>query len=310
MNKKLENYITVKEVNSISDELRFQREYYNFKCEDKKDELKISYSLKENNGKVLGDEIALLIEDITGNEIERDKKTNIPKNLSESVFKNIEKPKISNNKYKRLDNKEVRGLNTYYLIMYYMFKLYGFLEDYDIFELLNKYGIEPKTDEMKEQAEILKTKCNEKYKNKRPFDLGYYNIVFRREDVIDFCREYEETKYKLLGQDNIERYRKCYNNSLKLSKIRNIIIDEYIKLNDIERKTKSLDIGKPTNFIDELLKGDANIMTNDTMMKILEDLKLTNTDLYYLLDKEVRRVKNEKLIKKNENGRIRYFRKI
>lgn len=285
MRKKVEDYITVKKVNTISEELIFQREYYNFKCEDEEDTLEIKNYYDDRTGLALGEEIALLIENKNEIVIERNKDTNVPKKLSKEVFKQIEEPKIVKDKYNQKRN-EVKTLNNYYSIMYYMFKLYGFLDDYEIFQLLNKYNIKPKNEKMKKQVEKLKEICNEEYQEKKPFRLGYYNIVFNKEYVINFCNEYNAEKYLLLGQDNIEKYENGGNPSLKLDKIRNIIKEKYSLLNDIERKTKSLDLHKPTSFLDEILNDKIDLITYDTMMNILEDLELVNTDLYYFLNKE------------------------
>ena len=285
MRKKVEDYITVKKVNTISEELIFQREYYNFKCEDEEDTLEIKNYYDDRTGLALGEEIALLIENKNEIVIERNKDTNVPKKLSKEVFKQIEEPKIVKDKYNQKRN-EVKTLNNYYSIMYYMFKLYGFLDDYEIFQLLNKYNIKPKNEKMEKQVEKLKEICNEEYQEKKPFRLGYYNIVFNKEYVINFCNEYNAEKYLLLGQDNIEKYENGGNPSLKLDKIRNIIKEKYSLLNDIERKTKSLDLHKPTSFLDEILNDKIDLITYDTMMNILEDLELVNTDLYYFLNKE------------------------
>lgn len=75
------------------------------------------------------------------------------------------------------------------------------------------------------------------------------------------------------------------NRFLNFSKIRKKLKEEYNKLNIIERKTKSLDLHKPTNFLDDLLNDKIEYITLETLLYILEDLHLEKTDIYFFAKK-------------------------
>ena len=132
------------------------------------------------------------------------------------------------------------------------------------------------------------------YTNSRkiPFEFGRKCfIIADNKYVKDFCNNYNEDQYQLFGFKNFsvykqynERFRHCF---IYAHKIINYIKKEYKKLSLLERKTKSLDLHKPSSFIDDLLNNNVERITLETLINILEDLDLTKTDIYFFAEKRL-----------------------
>lgn len=282
---KFEKKIARSNINNISNigqELKFQREFYNFLNPSQKLVLK---SENEETSYNLGKEIAKFIEKLTGEKIQVNNK-NVPTGLSYDVLNNIEKNNIIDNN----GHKPVYSLDIYYDKIFYMFKLYGFIkEDYDIFSLLNIYGICPTASKRDSINEII-DKCNKNYSEtlkNSSFNIATGGIFAFPEDIryliendSNFTFLYNNEDYNFL----LEHIDKPFA-VIKFKDFRKIVISKFSKLSNIERKCLSLFLGQNTSFIDDILHYKTNVITLYTLEKILNYLELKHTDLYYLMKK-------------------------
>ena len=284
------------EILYIGDELLFQREYYN---SIHKEEFELTDSITNLDYRNICEELGHIL---------YEKGIITKEELSPDVIKKIEESNYTVYKDRAKSNAVIEP-SVHYFHIFYMFRLYGFLDDYDIFTLLKKYKILEGLEYLKYDGEFTVIpkkkekllKIIEKYKNeckyeyytssrKKVFDFNNKCFIVAKSYYIkEFCNIYNEENYQLfvarsidLYQERSDRWRDYF---VGLTKFINHIKKEYKKLSLLERKTKSLDLHKPSTFIDDLLNNDIEIITLETLIYILEDLNLTKTDIYFFANK-------------------------
>ena len=284
----------------ISDELVFQRKYYNSKNPNKK------ITLDRNHGNYNNDLCEMVgkqYTELTGEPLERTK-SNYPKGFSFEVLDNIEKNNLVKDRYNQ-KKKEVQTLDNYYLIMFCMFKVYGFLDDYDIFMLLKKYGIRPKNEIMKKKVYKIKEKCIKNYKNN-----PYFNYINLEETsitidkiIIDKLGFRDKRKVEFLGEYYFKEriHRKI---TINYKRCKDSILNRLEALSKEERQCFSLAIGKESDFIDDLINKKVEGITYKTLLRTLEHLGLKKSDLYYIIRLEIYLKENENMKIKNNEQRI------
>lgn len=291
MNKKFNS--KVKEINNIGDELRFQREYYNFKNPSKK--LIPRIATRNTESEFLGD----VLRNFLDNNFEYMK---IPKKTDrenygeygtgEDILYAIEHNKLKSNREKK---NEKYNPNAYYLRMYSLFKIYGFLDDFEIICLLNKYNIKPRFEKTK--IEIQKIIDNYKEVTK----------LFRLKDMFDFkqeCTIYIQSHklYDLFKKDStkdkplleyINDDKDKIKRNMKFTKAKQMIIEKLKKYSVLDRMCMSLDIGRDSTFLESVINEDINSFTLETLYKLTEILGLRNTDLGFITYQISAKVEND-----------------
>lgn len=161
----------LEKIESIGNELRFQRDYYNFKNPNNKLIIRADTSKRSL---FLG---TVLQEFLTNNfeYMNFQKQTNRENygeyGTGEDILYAIEHGKLKTPRQKR---NEIYNPNAYYLRMYSLFKIYGFLDDYNIVMLLHKYQITPRFEKTKNELMKIKENCKREYEN-NPFKR-FFNI--------------------------------------------------------------------------------------------------------------------------------------
>lgn len=279
-----------REIKTISDELVFQRDYYDEKYPDTKFTFDKNY---RNFDTDLCERVGAKYTELTGIKLARTK-TDYPKGFSFEVLYNIEQNNLVKDKKGLYEenhpHNKVQTLDNYYLIMFCMFKVYGFLDDYDTFKILEKYDIKPKNEIMFKKVEKLREKCLDDYQthnSKSPISLIDENSL-----STIYYKHYNFLNY------NIQKIPKTYTrnflninipidqNNLKtiFNEIKEIMFDKFKSLSYLERKCTSLDLGKETCFIDDLLNNRIEFITIENMLNILKYLDLGNSDIYYIIE--------------------------
>ena len=305
--KNLDEELKSIKIQYIGDELRFQRLYYN--CTHDK-QIELGDCNAKGNYRVLGVEVA---EYMYKNKIVRKENNN---GISDKVLKTIE-----GNNYIIYDdtcknnNSSVQDPSTHYFEIYCMFKIYGYLDDYDIFKLFEKYnvlgeiellrkdnGLLPaKKEVLLKKIEKYKKSCNLEYKEndeKIPIDLLNPQIIINPYKMLEFLQEILKCKNILSNKKIFENMLSHSNHSpnmIYFKSFRNIMLEKFNCLSDFQRKCVSLDIGKPTNFIEDVLNSNEIYVTLETILKILEYLNLKDSDMYYLISNKAR---NEPILNK------------
>ncbi|MBQ8234887.1 MAG: helix-turn-helix transcriptional regulator [Bacilli bacterium] len=276
--EKIINNRNLNNISNIGEELHFQRELYNHLNSTKKFVIK---SENENTSFNLGKELAKCIENLTGKEIPVNDK-GMPVGFSDEVLNNIEKNNINNGR------KPVYSLDIYYDKIYYMFKLYGFIkEDYDIINLLNKYGIKPSNDNKQNQMNEIIKDCNSKYTNNIAFNLQSCSI-FALSNDINYLLEndsiytflYDKEKYKLLLTITDKPF-----TVIQFEELKKIMKSKFATLSNIEKKCLSLYMEQSSSFIDDILNHKIKYITLHTLERICDYLDLKDTDIYYIMKK-------------------------
>lgn len=277
---------TIQEIHNIGDELKFQREYYNYINKSKKLVLK---NANEHSSFYLGLKLAEKFSELTGIEILLSDKSNLAKGLSYEVLSNIEKNNYLKKKDTIKNKKNVYNLNIYYEKMYYMFKLYGFIsDDYYIFELLKRNHININNDNMKIRIKSIKENCQVSHKNDS--NGTFYNV-----EVL--INEIEE----LLNNKNIMflNTKEYYKDIIKYKNIKDTMVvisfiqlhknvkNEFKKLFPLQRYCISLYLGRETTFIDTIINDKISFCSYETTSKLLQLLELDNTDFYYFIQKRI-----------------------
>lgn len=127
---------TITEIHHIGDELLFQREYYNsihkkeFIFDDKKGDTNY-INLCEKLGEYLIKNFEYTKSEVSSEIIE---------NIEKNNYEKYGKPKGSHTP---------KNPSIHYFHMYSLFKIYNFIDDYDIINLLNYYGIISELEEKK-----------------------------------------------------------------------------------------------------------------------------------------------------------------
>ena len=293
-NEELENM----EIRYIGDELKFQRLYYNCTHDIK---IELGDCNATGNYEVLGVELA---EYLYKNGIIQKEKIN---GVSEKVLMVIEESnyKIYEDTCK-WNNSSVQSPSTHYFEMYYMFKRYGYLDDYDIFKIFEKYDILHEIKKEKEYREVLSNKteillhkieeyrqtCKLEYEknNKKMFtDLEQPIIVDIKavESLLNECSE--NTKFLINKKylEGIINYHRQSSIQISLNKLKKIMLENFKKLSEFQKKCVSLDIGKEKGFINDMLNSSRLYITLETTQKVLKYLDLQNSDIYYFITKKI-----------------------
>ncbi len=277
---KFEKKIKFNDITNIGQELKFQREFYNFMNPTQKLVLK---SENEKTSFNLGKKLAEFIQVSTNSKIPVNL-NNVPNGLSYDVLSNIEKNNINGND----GHNSVYSLNIYYDKIYYLFKLYGFIkEDYDIFSLLNKYGlIAP--NRKKDNINNLINKSNEIHKETNKnliFNLKSGGILVQKKDI-EYLLTNESNYTFLLNKDYYEFLLNPFNESMiviQFKDFKKLLKSKFSLLKDIERKCLSLYLGHSTSFIDDILYNRSNEITLYTLEEILVYFELEKTDLFFFV---------------------------
>lgn len=283
----------IKEVNSLGEELRFQREYYCFKNN-------VSLPLKIDSTDKEKDEQKSL-QDVLYDFMKENIGDNSELATSYDVLYAIE-----NGKSKKKGEKY--NPNTYFLRIFCLLKIYGFLDSLRILELLiDKYKLETKYDssdyiildigQENSVEELLKKGQKEKILK---INIAAGRIWVSKEAYLKNCNEeerkeimkmYDEWKKedhyketysygKLVKKEKIENPDDCFmfgyifkNEIVELQK-------EMKKLSKIERYTLSLDFGEPTSYIPSFINGTLQNIHIDTLLKTLNYFGMGNSKFY------------------------------
>lgn len=284
-------------IKNLGDELRFERLYYNYLNPKEK-------VILSNSGYVnVNDQIVSLL-----NKKYKSDYNAIPqKGFSLEIVQNIEKM-----------NKEkmVYSMDIYYERLFYLFKLYGFLnEDSYILRIIDNYNIFPKDNkEIQEKIYTIKKNYRKKTRNERIYqeniNLDYICLELDYKDLYNFVSKeifskellcYGKTYYdiqKTIGKTRKERI----NFNVQIPK------EEISNLTNLEKWISSLEIGKETSWLDDLINNKIKYISIKTLIKLLEFLELDSTDLYYFAkqieknkDYEMKFIKDENVIIDNKN---------
>lgn len=194
-------------------------------------------------------------------------------------------------------SKKECNYNSYYLRIYCIFKLYGFLDDFEIFKLLQKYNIVPKNDKSKIESNRIKKECINEYKNnllKRFIPIEYPVMAISNSIIVRIVEEKEKRNILELADLDLptkvnQLILPCNGNISDMHKVEfHTILKQFIKqVKDIskeEQRYLSLKLGKESCFIEELLQDKVKYVTFETLSKMLKYLKLENTDYWIILD--------------------------
>lgn len=276
-----------KKISSIGEELRFQREYYCYKNN-------ISLPLKIDSTDKNRDERKCL-QDVLYDFIYRNCGNNSELATSYDVLYAIE-----NGKSKK--KSDPYNPNSYFLRMYSLFKIYGFLDDMTILEILkDKYKLEPSFESSKKIIRTIEEEnslLNQINKNnvgeiiKINIKLG---IIFISKDTfLKFTTKEERIK---TGNAQYEHIKKLFpfmkiekgnaedwcSYKYNFTKEREILKDKMQKLDILERQCISLELGRDTQYIQEFISGTLHNISINTLIKTFEYFKMENEKFYNIL---------------------------
>lgn len=258
-------------IKHIGDELRFQRYYY---CYKNNRDIRLKSETLENSSPFEKLENVLLkyINENFGD-------------ISENGASYDNLYSIENNRSRKKNSSY--NPNIYYLRMYSLFKIYGFLDDYEICNLLEENNIEPNFKDSKLIARDIIRNSEEEYQynnRKRYFDISSCRVplnafstftISQAKDLIYFSNENYLKKSFDLGKLSI---------SVFFSKFKPLFNKTLSSLSKLERKTFSLELGKNSSYIDNYLNNKpCTFPTCGTIIKFLEKYDLTKSDLYIAL---------------------------
>ncbi len=276
-------------IENIGNELKFERLYYNCLYPERK--IILSNSGYNSINQTIVQEL---------NKQYKEYYNEIPQEgFSYETIQNIE---TMNSKQK------VYKMDIYYQKMFYLFKLYNFIkEDTDIFRIINSSNILPK-DIIKEKIKTIKINYRKKIQNERIYqeciNLDFICLELDFKDLHKFLTSSKLPETILC----FEGYNALKNNISDKGKVKAtfsfyIPQKEISNLTDLEKWIISLDIGKETSWLDDLIHNKVNYISVRTLIKLLEFLELEDTDLYYFSkqiennkDYELRFLKNENII--------------
>ena len=281
-----------KKISTIGEELRFQREYYCFKNNIHLP-LKIDNN-KINNIKTLGQVLSEFMD------------KNLNDDNSEYATNYDILYAIENGKSKKRGEKY--NVGTYYVRMFFLLKLYNFLDTKTILELLNKYKVEPRFESSKrfeimimeneslenniQRGELDKIiNINIKDKKIRLSKEQYLNFFNFSKDELDYIEKTENkhentTLYTIKNGKIIKKQGQGfiqygYDWSVEYKQL----AEKMKKLSEIERYYTSLELGKETTYINDFINDKLQNINLRTMMKTLEYFKNDNTSMYQILAK-------------------------
>lgn len=290
----------VTEINSIGDELRFQREYYNFKNPSEKLITRKATSTNHKTGelksKFLGDVLQIFL-DTNFEYMKIPKKTDRENygeyGTGEDLLYAIENNKLKSNRNKK---KEKYNPNAYYLRMYSLFKIYGFLDDYEILLTLRKYNIKPRFEKSKIEIEKLIYDIKQKSKengNNVLFDWNICKIDTPPQTIKKFKEELNSNEQTLdfICDDKIKIKNGTITSSpLKYTHIKEIVINKLKLIPKLDRMCISLDIGQRCSFLDEIINRKITTMTMITLLNVIEVIGLQQTDFGYIVNNRINNI--------------------
>lgn len=276
-----------KKVTTIGEELRFQREYYCYKNN-------VRLPLKVDSTDKKSDERESL-QDILYNYMNERFDTNSEYATSYDILYAIE-----NGKSKK--KSDPYNPNSYFLRMFCLFKIYGFLDNITILELMkDKYKLEPSFESSKkilDKIEQENSLLNQILKGsngeiiKINIKLGmiftskdtFLKFTTQEERITQGNSQYEHTK-KILPflkseKGDIEDW--C-SPKYNFTKEREKLKEKMQELNESEQKYISLELGRDTTYIQDFISGELRNISIDTLLKTLEYFKMENEDFYHIL---------------------------
>lgn len=286
MERKFNTRLT--EIKNIGDELRFQREYYNFKNSPYKFIRRTHIGEKST---FVGDKLKEYLENNFATYKEKDKynsRDNFGEyGTGENVIYGIE----------NLENKEKNGESDpfyperYYLRMYSLLKIYGFLDDYNILMLLKKYNIAPDFEKSKIEVKKIIESCKKQYEDNPLKRLFNFKTCY-----IAMDKDYEKLRKEIIGLNSIENKSHSHLGLMDFSNVKKLLIEKFSNLSQKDRKCKSLELGQETNFANDVIENKIEYITYETLLKIIDYLDLQNTDFNFLINKKINAIdKNIKL---------------
>lgn len=288
-----------KNVSTIGEELRFQREYYCFKNN-------ISLPLKVDSTSV---EEKKTIGDILFEYMEKNLGDNNELNASYEILYAIE-----NGKKKKKGEKYNAG--TYYLRMFCLFKIYNFLDDETIIELLERYNIFPSFQDTKAIYEkIIKSISVGNYMQRGDLEkivhinIKHKRITISKEQATNWLN-YSKEELKLIERAEKQKSIKwCYKEGeITKKEIDSILylgydwrkeydelVEKMKKLSKIERYCTSLELGKDTSYIDDFIVDNLQDIRLDILLKTLTYFKMNDNKFYNILLKMKNSLSSETL---------------
>ncbi len=283
-----------KKVTTIGEELRFQREYYCYKNN-------VSLPLKIDSRDKTRDERESL-QDVLYDFMDRNFDNNSEYATSYDVLYAIEngKSKKKNDPY---------NPNSYFLRMFCLFKIYGFLDDITILELLKqRYKLEPSFESSKRilaKIEQENTLLNQILKGtngeiiKINVKLGiifcsndtFLKYTTKDERIKQGKAQYEHCKetlhmIKLEDTSNYkdEDWESWCSSRYKFVEERDTLREKMKKLNETEQMYISLELGRDTTYIQDFISGKLKNISIDTLLKTLKYFKMENEKFYHILE--------------------------
>ena len=278
-----------KKISSIGDELRFQREYYCFKNN-------ISLPLKIDLG------------DCSPNSNEKKSLSTVLSNYIEERFGNNSEMATSYDVLYAIENGKSKkksdhyNPNSYFLRMYCLFKIYGFLDDMTSLEILkDKYKLEPSFESSKKIISKIEEEnflLNQIHKNNVgeiiKINIKFGIIFISKDTFLKFTtkeqviktgnKQYEHIKklfpFMKIEKGNAEDW--CsykYNFTEERERLR----DKMQKLDILERQCISLELGRDTQYIQEFINGTLRNISINTLIKTFEYFKMENEEFYNIL---------------------------
>lgn len=278
-----------KKVTTIGEELRLQREYYCYKNN-------VSLPLKIDSTDAKRDERESL-QDVLYNFMDRNIGNNSEMATSYDVLYAIE-----NGRSKK--KSDPYNPNSYFLRMFCLFKIYGFLDSMTILEILkDKYKLEPSFESSKnifkdlEHNYTLENLIHNRQKGKA------IKINIKEEKA----RCSKDTYLKFCSEDEKEEIDKIYNDFLnddlnpvdknKAESPEDTLMFSYVftkekkelqnkmkQLSQLERYCISLELGRDTSYIDSFINNTLQNINIDTLLKTLEYFNMQDEKFYNILN--------------------------
>lgn len=278
MERKFNTKLT--EIKNIGDELRFQREYYSFKNSPYK---LAKRTIKGENSIFVGDKLEEYLKNNFSTYKQKDKynsRDNFGEyGTGENVIYGIENFK---NKEKNRESEPFYP-ERYYLRMYSLFKIYGFLDDYNILMLLNKYNITPDFEKSKIEVKKIIENCKKQYEDNPLKRLFNFKTCCISTDL----KNNKELKSETNNLQNIEDKYYSHLGLADFSSVKKLLNEKFSNLSEKNRKCKSLELGKETNFANDVIENKIEYITYETLLKIIDYLDLQNTNFSFLINKKI-----------------------
>ena len=271
---------SIKKINNLGQELRFQREYYCYKNNT-------SLPLKINSTDKFKDE---------------------KKSLQNILYEYMDKRFITNSEYatsyeilyaiengKSKKKNEIYNPNAYFLRMCCLFKIYGFLDNMTILELLeNTYKLEPSFEssqrivkDIKEDYTIGNLLRNKEKGKIIKVNIKYGRILCSKDTYLKFFddkSEIEEINERYNKELKTERYLYHYQPSFGyLRKVINLFKNFNI---DVKIKNNKNSLDYSIKEIEKLIKKNMNVLVeiveknNTSMENLIKDLENENISTF------------------------------